>query len=121
MVKIDKIEVPTEKKEFVNANIIEVEVGTTGYKGGDSGHGGRTFFRIEDKACTDMQITFRAENMFGGGWETGTGNYKNKIHGWGLECSSVELVFGGDAELETFIQALEFAVETLKKQVNSAR
>ncbi len=44
----DGTELTTYTRDVVSANILEVEAGTTGYQGGDSGHGGRTYFRIED-------------------------------------------------------------------------
>lgn len=84
-------EVQTWIAEFLNANVLQVEVGTTGYCGGDYGHGGRTFFKIKD--------------------EGGTALYVN-----GEEAGEVEIVLGGDAELTTFIQSLEFALEVLKEQ-----
>ncbi len=71
-----------------HANIIEVEAGTTGFRGGDTGHGARTYFRIKDLGGTDMKIT----NINGG----------------------VVIELGGDAEIITFIKALEFAVSILK-------
>ena len=46
----DGTELTTYTRDVVSANILEVEAGTTGYQGGDSGHGGRTYFRIEDAA-----------------------------------------------------------------------
>lgn len=39
----DGTEITTYSRDIVSANILEVEAGTTGYKGGDSGHGGRTY------------------------------------------------------------------------------
>lgn len=91
--------VSTLKKEFIDCNSIEVEVGTTGYCGGDSGHGGRTYFRIKDLGSTDMSCRTKGRSTY-------CEDYLNQI----------ELMFGGDAEMETFIDALEFALETLKSQ-----
>lgn len=65
-----------------SANIIGFEAGTTGYRGGDSGHGGRTVFRIFDIASSDIRMTTSSR----GG------------------ALSVEL--GGDCELDTIIVAL---------------
>lgn len=83
--------VETETTEFINANILEVEAGTTGYRGGDTGHGGRTYLRIKDLGCTDMEVYFSEE-------------------------AGLEIELGGDCELETFIQALDFAVAKYKEQ-----
>ena len=52
----DGTEISTYTRDVVSCNILEVEAGTTGYRGGDTGHGGRTYFRIKDAACTDMDI-----------------------------------------------------------------
>jgi len=119
IVKIDGHEVPVVEKEIFNANIIKVRVGTNGYKGGDSGHGSRTVFSIENLASTDMNISFHSGGNFLGFIEAGDFSIKNRaMHGCDIETDYIEIEFGGDAELDTFIQALEFAVETLKKQVN---
>ncbi len=61
---VDGTHINTFKKEIVSANILEVEVGTTGYMGGDTGHGGRTFFRIKDLASTDMRLAFRDNGKY---------------------------------------------------------
>ncbi|BAL01667.1 hypothetical protein OBV_44680 [Oscillibacter valericigenes Sjm18-20] len=84
-------EVQTWIAEFLNANVLQVEVGTTGYCGGDFGHGGRTFFKIKDKGGTALFVN-------------------------GKEVEEVEIALGGDAELSTFIQSLEFALKVLKEQ-----
>ena len=52
----DGTEISTYTREVISANILEVEAGTTGYMGGDSGHGGRTYFRISDCGSTDMEV-----------------------------------------------------------------
>ena len=52
----DGTEITTYTRDVVSCNILQVEAGTTGYKGGDTGHGGRTYFRIQDAASTDMEI-----------------------------------------------------------------
>lgn len=82
--------IPTYSTEIVSANILEVEVGTTGYKGGDGGHGGRTYFRIHDLSSTD-------------------------IRAWADYYSGFEVTLGGDSELDTMIEALKFIVDVLEK------
>lgn len=90
------VEVNTYQREIINCNILEVEAGTTGYRGGDAGHGGRTYFRIRDLASTAMEARVEKSR-------------------WGdTECIEVEL--GGDAELETIITALQFIVRVLDEQ-----
>ena len=85
-------EIGTCTKEIVSANILEVEAGTTDYKGGDSGHGCRSYFRIKDLASTDMRVN----------------SSNDSIHG-----SYVEVTLGGDTELYTMIEALRFIADVL--------
>lgn len=92
---VNGISVPICGGRYVSCNILDVEVGTTGFCGGDSGHGSRTYLSFTNDASTDMCVSIDGE-----------------IH----EPKSVELMFGGDCELETVIQSLEFALKTLKAQ-----
>lgn len=78
-------------------NSIRVEVGTNGLKGGDHGHGSRTYFRIED--------------------EYGTAIYAAPVKA-GEETVGFEVRLGGDSELLTVIEALKFIVEALEDGVN---
>lgn len=78
-----------ESEQFTSANIIEATVATNGYQGGDSGHGSRTYFSLEDLASTDMDV------------RTGRGK--------------VEIMLGGDCELQTFIEALRWAADKLEE------
>lgn len=52
----DGTKITTYSREIESCNILEVEAGTTGYCGGDTGHGGRTYFRIQNAASTDMEV-----------------------------------------------------------------
>ncbi len=83
-----------EKEAFEYFNTIVAEVATTGYCGGDSGHGGRTYLRLTDADSTDMDVR-TSEDKYG--------------------CRTVEIMLGGDSELETFIDALRWAADTLEK------
>ena len=91
----DGTEITTYTREVVSCNILEVEAGTTGYQGGDTGHGGRTYFRIQDAASTDMEI-------------------KPIINKWG--CDGFEVTLSGDCELETMIRALKFITKVLEDE-----
>lgn len=91
----DGTEISTYTREIISANILEVEAGTTGYRGGDSGHGGRTYFRISDCGSTDMEIRTCVDR-----------------HG----CNSFEVFLGGDCELETTIRALKFITKVLEEE-----
>lgn len=91
----DGTEITTYTRDVVSANILQVEAGTTGYKGGDTGHGGRTYFRIEDEGCTDIQVQPIMDR-----------------HG----CNGFEVTLGGDCELETMIRALKFITKVLEEE-----
>jgi len=96
--QIDGNFVTTKLTQIWSANGLMVEVGTNGHKGGDSGHGSRTILRIADVGGTDIRcnkLVTREEYGANGG---------------------VQIILGGDSELDTFIQALEYAVKTLKEQ-----
>lgn len=91
----DGTEITTYTRDVVSANILQVEAGTNGYQGGDSGHGSRTYFRIKDEGSTDMNIETHI-NRYGG--------------------SEFEVTLGGDCELETMIRALKFIVKVLEDE-----
>lgn len=91
----DGTEITTYTREVVSANILEVEAGTNGYQGGDTGHGGRTCFRIQDLGSTDMEVN-------------------PVITKWG--CDGFEVTLGGDCELETMIRALKFITKVLEDE-----
>lgn len=92
----DTIIVPTSYKEFRSDITLGVKVGTTGYKGRDSGHGGRSILKLNNVASTDIKVSIN-----------GSGYY---------DVHEVGICVGGDAELETLIQALEYAVVELKSK-----
>lgn len=90
----DGTKITTYSRSVVSANILSVEAGTTGYMGGDSGHGGRTYFRIEDEGSTDIQV--------------------HPLGRYGDE--GFEVTLGGDCELETVIRALKFITKVLEDE-----
>lgn len=92
------MEVTTYQREVAYANILEVEAGTSGYCGGDSGHGSRTYIRIQDEGGTDIDIT--------------------SIHG-DYDIKGVEITLGGDSELKSIIEALKFVVTVLEDQAQN--
>jgi hypothetical protein len=93
--------IPIASKTFEHFNILKVDAGTNCPCGGDTGHGGRTLIRFTNEASTDMRV--RVDN------------------GQQIDAQAVEIVFGGDAECETVIQALEFMLDALKKFVDSKK
>ena len=92
--KVNGVCFPTWKRAVISCNILDVEAGTTGLRGGDTGHGGRTYFSIRDGACTDMEV-------------------RPTFNKWG-EADGFEVMLGGDCELETMIEALKFIVQALE-------
>ena len=91
----DGTEITTYTRDVVSANLLEVEAGTTGFMGGDTGHGGRTYFRISDEASTDIHV-------------------RPFIDRFG--CNGFEVTLGGDCELETMIRALKFITKVLEEE-----
>ena len=91
----DGTEITTYTRDVVSYNILQVEAGTNGYQGGDSGHGSRTDCRIKDEGCTDMEM-------------------KPIVSKWG--CDGFEVTLGGDCELETMIRALKLIVKVLEEE-----
>lgn len=97
----DDIRVPVSRRSFVSACILDVIVGSTGYQGGDSGHGGRTVLVLDEQGGTDIRCkTFGSP--YGG-------------------ADRIEIVLGGDCELDVFADGLMFAAKTLKKIIKESR
>ena len=91
---IDGHEVTTWECDVVSANILEVEAGTNGYCGGDSGHGSRTYFRIKVCGGTDMRVQMTPDGL--------------------------SVVLGGDCELSTIKDALRWILSILEVQSENA-
>ena len=81
---------------LVSACKMTVQAGTNYPQGGDSGHGGRTVFRIIDDGATSMAVRVNGKE--------------------GSDASSVEIILRGDCEAECFAEALEFAARTIRGQ-----
>ncbi|WP_449288384.1 hypothetical protein [Marinobacter salarius] len=96
-VTIDGAEIQTFTYTLTGVHIQSITAGTTGFMGGDRGHGGRTYLKIKDHGSTDLKI-------------------KNPKSGLFEETSSIEISLGGDAELNSTIALLEYAVKVLKSQ-----
>jgi hypothetical protein len=73
-----------------------VTVGTNCPQGGDSGHGGRTVLKFQQEGGADLRVS---------------------IDGGSLNpATTIEIVLGGDAECEEFIELLGQAAAKLKCQ-----
>jgi hypothetical protein len=81
--------------------LLSVEAGTNGYQGGDTGHGSRTYIRIQDEGGTDIGARVLLDSL---GYVDG-----------------VEIVLGGDAELSTMIEALKFVIQRFSRKAYRRR
>lgn len=77
------------EKEFIDCNSLKATVITNGYKGGDTGHGSRTYLKLEDICGTDITAV--------------------------VNDGTIEIVLGGDSEIVTIAEALKWMGETLLK------
>ena len=93
----DGTRITTFTLEITGANMLEVEAGTNGFKGGNAEHGSRTYFRIRDLGGTDMFV-------------------KTSRRPFSNNTESAEFILGGDCELETIIRALKFVVKVLEEE-----
>lgn len=94
---VDHEKVTTYSRKVVGANILEVEAGTTGFCGGDGGHGGRTYFRVQDLAGTAIDV-FAIDGGRG-----------------------FEVALAGDSELETIVASLKFITQVLEEELLEVR
>lgn len=85
-------------KDFEGFCSLRAAAGTTGFRGGDSGHGGRTVIELEDLGSTDIQFKVRPRVRSSG--------------------DKLTIMLGGDAELEMIIDVLDFLAATLRQKVN---
>lgn len=95
---IEGSEVPTLSETFQIFNTLTVEVGTNGYQGGDSGHGGRTVLILKDDGSTYLRCSINGQQT--------------------QDVERIEIVLGGDSELTTFLDGLRFAVKTLEHLID---
>ena len=87
------------EKKIEKFNTLKVQAGTNCPQGGDYGHGGRTVLRLCDESSTAMEVKINDGPL--------------------MDAKCIEIVLGGDSECDTFIEALEFALETLRAQRTS--
>jgi hypothetical protein len=85
---------------FGEFNVLGVTVGTNGYQGGDSGHGSRTYICLEDLGSTDIDA---AVSLNHDGY------------------TKVEIMLGGDSELDSLIDTLRWAADRLEALKNTHR
>src|SRR5258705_12076526 len=56
-------EVTVHSKLIANHNVLSVAVGTNCPQGGDTGHGGRTLFRLKNYGSTDIRIKVDGKDL----------------------------------------------------------
>ncbi len=64
----DGTEITTFSRDIKGSNLVQIEAGTSGFKGGDTDIGGRTYFRIENKGATDITTQRISPASAGGGF-----------------------------------------------------
>lgn len=74
-------------------DVLKVTAGTNGIQGGDSGHGGKTFIKLQ-MTGGDMSVAVNGKPFD--------------------EAEDVVISFGGDWELVDLIDALKFAAESIQ-------
>ena len=83
--------------EFGTFNTLGVTIATNGYQGGDSGHGCRTYLSFEDLCSTDIDA----------------------VVSYGQDTNAkVQIMLGGDSELDSMIDALRWAADKLEELKN---
>jgi hypothetical protein len=96
-VTANDVTVEVKETTMLSCNLLAVAAGTNCPQGGDAGHGGRTYFMLRNDGGTDITVRVNGQVVAEG------------YHG-----DKVEIILGGDSEHQTFVEALEFALGTLK-------
>jgi len=89
------------KDIICGCNILEVQIGTNGFKGGDASYGSRTYFSLTNEGGTFWYVVIHLSNG----------------QKFVFEPEKIEIFLAGDSELETFAKALKFASEKLSTYV----
>lgn len=98
--RVNGVDIETWSRDIIDANLLSVEAGTNGYQGGDTGHGSRTYIRIQDEGGTDIGARAITDKF---GFTTG-----------------IEIALGGDSKLSTIIEAMKFITKVLEDQIKEA-
>jgi hypothetical protein len=80
--------------------IATYEAGTTGPRGGDTGYGARTYLRFQNDASTDFRIY---------------------VDGKQIEADKLEIILGGDQEINVIRGALSFMLGVLDEQIKTKK
>ena len=98
---VDGKEIESYEGQIVHTCILNTKAGTNCPMGGDTGHGGRTFFELEDEGSTDLRVKVDGEEF--------------------TSPSKVRIVLGGDSEELVFKKALKSALKALRKTENTSK
>jgi hypothetical protein len=96
-------------KEFVSANMFDVDIHHNGYQGGDAGHGGFVDIKFKNFQDTSLEVSVVPSNHRTNLLDTDTFGVTIQ------EPKSIQLIFKGDTERDTLVEALEFIVKELKE------
>lgn len=96
-------------KEFVSANMFDVDIHHNGYQGGDAGHGGFVDIKFKNFQDTSLEVSVLPSNHRTNLLDFDTFEVTIK------EPDSIQLIFKGDTERDTLVEALEFIVKELKE------
>jgi hypothetical protein len=89
--------VPLHHETFKGENALEVVVGTNVPRGGSAKHGGQTVVILHDAGDTAVEAV--------------------RVMTQDAKPCGIVLVVGGDSEARTLADALEFAAQTIKRQI----
>jgi hypothetical protein len=95
-------------KEFVSANMFDVDIHHNGYQGGDAGHGGFVDIKFKNFQDTSLEVSVVPSNHLTNLLDTDTFGVTIQ------EPKSIRLIFKGSTERDTLVEALEFIVKELK-------
>jgi hypothetical protein len=96
-------------KEFISANMFDVDIHHNGYQGGDAGHGGFVDIKFKNFQDTSLEVSVLPSNHRTNLLDFDT--FEVTIQ----EPKSIQLIFKGDTERDTLVEALEFIVKELKE------
>lgn len=86
-ITIGKIDVPVVVQEIEDICSIRVKVGTNGLKGGDSDHGSRTYFQLDDLGGTVIHGGFRETPQLRKDYKS---YYSDNIHSLGFSFRGIK-------------------------------
>jgi hypothetical protein len=93
-IKCDGYDVEVKSEQCVSANLLTVTAGTNCPQGCDAGHGGRTYLALTNDGGTCISVIVNGQRID--------------------DADKIELIFAGDCERDTLVQALEFAIDQIK-------